>query len=92
MTKIANETEKPGLGGSALNDMVRPLTRPKHYLVTNYWLDYYCDSHCTLCGNHGFIDTRGVRTPAGKVVGRINYCICPNGQIYRANGVVPPNV
>jgi hypothetical protein len=91
MTNIADETDEARNGGSVLNDRVRPLTRPKHYLVTNYWLDYYCDSQCTLCGNFGYIDTRGVSTPAGKAVGRINYCICPNGQILRANGVALPN-
>jgi len=55
----------------------------KNYVVTNYWLKYYCTQHCTLCGNNGIIDTRGVKTPAGVEVGRINYCICPNGQAMR---------
>jgi hypothetical protein len=57
--------------------------RAKHYLITRYWLEYYADSHCTLCGNSGVIDTAGVRTAAGKEVGRKNYCICPNGQALR---------
>jgi hypothetical protein len=57
--------------------------RAKHYIVTNYWLEFYCDQHCTLCGNRGWIDTRGVKTPAGFSVGRMNYCICPNGQALR---------
>ncbi len=65
----------------------RKKIRPRHYIVTKYWLDYYCTEHCTLCGNRGIIDTRGTSTPAGLVVGRINYCICPNGQIMRAKGV-----
>ena len=65
--------------------------RPKHYVVTNYWLDFYCADHCTLCGNWGWIDTRGVRTPAGVPVGRVNYCICPNGQALRAGGAELPN-
>ncbi len=59
--------------------------RAIHYLVTNYWLEYYVDEHCTLCGNHGVIDTTGVKTPAGLEVGRVNYCICPNGQYMRKN-------
>ena len=62
--------------------------RAKHYVVTNYWLAYYMKDHCTLCGNWCWIDTRGVRTPAGVEVGRVNYCICPNGQALRAgNGL-----
>ena len=45
----------------------------------------------TTCGNHGWIDTRGTRTPAGKDVGRVNYCICPNGQQLRAIGAKLPS-
>jgi len=60
------------------------MIRAKHYIVTEYWKTYYADSHCTLCGNSGRIDTRGIMTPAGKIVGRVNYCICPNGQAIRA--------
>lgn len=57
--------------------------RPKHYIVTNYWLTYYAAEHCTLCGNSGVIDTTEARTRAGLRVGRGNYCICPNGQSRR---------
>jgi len=58
--------------------------RAKHWLITRYWLSYYLgDVGCTLCGNHGIIDTRGVSTAAGVPVGRINFCICPNGQEMR---------
>jgi len=63
--------------------MAKPKIRAKHYIVTNYWSAYYCNDHCTLCGNTGTIDTIGVKTPAGKSVGRLNYCICPNGQQIR---------
>ncbi len=38
---------------------------------------------CTLCGQRGIIDTRGVKTPAGVEVGRLNWCLCPNGQAMR---------
>ena len=55
--------------------------------IVEYWLEYYADVHCTLCGNKGMIDSTGVRTPAGKEVGRRNYCICPNGQAMRANRI-----
>ena len=58
--------------------------RAKHYVVTNYWYQFYVkDGFCSLCGNHGVIDTRNVRTPVGHTVGRLNYCICPNGQAMR---------
>lgn len=70
---------------------VRQRIRPKHYIVTKYWLEYYYADHCTLCGNRGQIDTRGVRTAAGVEVGRVNYCICPNGQALRAGGAELPN-
>jgi len=52
--------------------------------LTDYWLTHYVHDACTLCGNRGIIDTRGVTTPAGIPVGRLNYCICPNGQSLRA--------
>jgi hypothetical protein len=55
--------------------------------VTSYWFMYYATDHCTLCGNTGIIDTRSTRTPAGVLAGRLNLCICPNGQAMRAAGV-----
>lgn len=51
--------------------------------ITRYWLMHYVKGHCTLCGNSGIIDSRGVRTAAGVEVGRRNWCICPNGQVLR---------
>jgi hypothetical protein len=51
--------------------------------ITDYWFKYYATDHCTICGNYGVIDSRGVKTPAGFPVGRLNYCICPNGQALR---------
>lgn len=51
------------------------MIRPKHYIVTQYWLEYYCADHCTLCGNKGIIDTTGTKTPMGEEVGRKNFCI-----------------
>lgn len=57
--------------------------RAKHYIVTNYWLAFYASDHCTLCGNSGIIDSRGTKTAAGVSVGRLNWCICPNGQFLR---------
>lgn len=58
-------------------------TRGIKKAITDYWYAYYAAQHCTLCGNCGVIDTRGVRTPAGVLVGRLNYCLCPNGQLLR---------
>lgn len=59
-------------------------------VVSDYWLKHYATNHCTLCGNHGVIDTRATAvTPAGYWVGRLNFCICPNGQTLRKGGADP---
>ncbi len=58
--------------------------------IEKYWIDFYCEDHCTLCGNKGIIDTRGTKTPAGLYVGKLNWCICPNGQIMRIHFNVDP--
>ncbi len=43
--------------------------------------------HCGLCGNWGFIDTRGkVFTPAGQHCGILAWCICPNGKAWEKGG------
>ncbi len=55
-------------------------------IIADYWLTHYATEHCTLCGNVGVIDTRGICTPAWVEVGRLNYCICPNGQTLREQG------
>lgn len=52
-------------------------------VLEDYWLKYAATMHCTICGNCGIIDSRGVSTAAGYVVGRLNWCICPNGQTMR---------
>lgn len=52
--------------------------------VARYWIDHYTNNGtCSLCGNSGRIDTRGVRSPIGILVGKLNPCICPNGQAIR---------
>lgn len=55
--------------------------------VVEYWFRYYTTpaGHCSLCGNSGVVDTRGVKTAAGHDAGRENFCICPNGQVLRGN-------
>ena len=63
---------------------MKPKIRAKHYVLSDYWSEYYVEhNHCSLCGNSGRIDTRGVKTAVGISVGRVNYCICPNGQALR---------
>jgi hypothetical protein len=53
-------------------------------LLDEYWLQHYLGHDlCTLCGNSGVIDTRGVKDPMGREVGRLNYCVCPNGRAMR---------
>jgi len=44
------------------------------------WWEFVNRDHCGLCGNSGWIDTRGVRTAAGYEVGVRRPCICPNGR------------
>ncbi len=52
--------------------------------ITKYWLAHYVNHGlCSLCGNSGVVDTTGVRSAAGVSCGRINFCICPNGQTHR---------
>jgi len=65
--------------------MAKAPIRAKHYVVTDYWAEYYVEKNfCSLCGNSGIIDTTGLKMPyGGLVVGRKNYCICPNGQKMR---------
>lgn len=49
------------------------------------WSDRYLSPEmlCSLCGNCGVVDTRGVRSPAGVPCGRRNWCVCPNGEALR---------
>jgi hypothetical protein len=66
-----------------LSAKVKNLKEEAKQQITEYWLKFYAKDHCTLCGNHGWIDSRGVSTPAEFQVGRVNWCICPNGQSLR---------
>lgn len=64
--------------------------KPKCQAVTDYWMEFYVNrdtphSLCSLCGNTGQIDTRTrAISPRGIDAGRVNFCICPNGQAGRA--------
>lgn len=58
--------------------------------IGEYWFENYINldvaDHglCSLCGNRGIVDTRGrAISPRGLDAGRLNYCICPNGQALR---------
>jgi hypothetical protein len=64
--------------------------------VTKYWLEHYVQNGlCSLCANVGLVDTRyaprsrSVRPPAWT--GRVNFCICPNGQALRAGATAATN-
>lgn len=53
-------------------------------VIVDFWYEHYLyKGHCSLCGNHGVIDTTGIKTPAGFECGRVNWCICPNGLTLR---------
>lgn len=54
--------------------------------VERYWIEHYVNAGlCSLCGNSGIIDTRDTAmSHAGVCPGKVNFCICPNGQIMRS--------
>lgn len=62
--------------------------------VRAYWLEHYVVNHmCSLCANTGEINTAGLKTKTGVLVGRFNWCICPNGQAMRyQSGMDKPHV
>lgn len=57
--------------------------------VTDYWHEHYVEKGlCAVCGNHGYLDTTGTRSPAGVEVGGRMPCFCPNGQNIRRHDVI----
>jgi hypothetical protein len=48
------------------------------------WMEFCVKNMCSLCGQAGVIDTRGIRTPANFECGGLHYCICPNGRALKA--------
>jgi len=60
----------------------RVLLKHKGDVIKQLWVDEYVNGiHCSLCGNIGVIDTSNATTPNGQIVGRKNFCICPNGRL-----------
>jgi len=60
----------------------------KNKAVSRYWQEFYIvNGHCSLCGNCGLIDKSGTSTLNKIPVGRMNYCICPNGQAMRKEAI-----
>jgi len=56
--------------------------------VVGYWMEHHTrNGFCALCGNRGFLDTRGITTYAGHECGKLQFCICPNGQRARELGL-----
>lgn len=52
--------------------------------VRQFWFAHYVNHNmCSLCGNHGVIDSRGFKDRSGTEIGRLNWCICPNGMALR---------
>lgn len=48
------------------------------------WMEFLVRQMCSLCGQSGIIDTRGIKTPANFECGGLHYCICPNGRALKA--------
>jgi hypothetical protein len=48
------------------------------------WEEFLVNNMCSLCGQVGIVDTRGIRTPASFECGGLHYCICPNGRALKA--------
>lgn len=78
--------------GLSLCEMVEGVMAALNKEVQEYWAEYFISNAlCSLCGNSGVINTIGVTSRAGIHCGRLNWCICPNGQImrYGAEGKEP---
>ena len=60
-----------------------PHTKTEWNFLVKLWLDEFRSPDgqlCGLCGNSGWLDTRGVRSAAGVPCGILRPCICPNGR------------
>jgi len=80
----------PDRPGPGFEEVIISSVRMTENIVTSYWRRFYAGAACTLCGNSGVIDSRGrAMTAVGVAVGRLNYCICPNGMVLRRNRANP---
>jgi hypothetical protein len=61
-----------------------PVTGRTEETPMELWLEFLSNNLCSLCGQTGVIDTRGIRTPAHVECGGLHYCICPNGRALKA--------
>jgi len=63
-------------------------------IISDYAIRFYFteDGLCSLCGQSGIVDTRGIVSPGGVACGRLNFCICPNGQALRKGYASPGDV
>jgi hypothetical protein len=59
----------------------------KQEALEDQWLEFLVGDMCSLCGQVGIVDTRGIRTPAGFECGGLHYCICPNGRALKVRNV-----
>lgn len=59
---------------------------PHKKLLSEIWKEEYQTlGFCIICDNSGIIDTRD-KVFAGYSIGRISFCICPNGRIMKKKG------
>lgn len=68
------------------------MSRYTNYLTDVWYALYTKNGLCSLCGNSGTIDTRGIQSTAGIPCGDLHLCICPNGQAIREQKPLLPQV
>lgn len=72
---------------SASDVVARALTEARREAITDYWAAHYLNDQvglCSLCGNSGYLHTTYTAVSAAGVnAGRVNFCLCPNGQALR---------
>ena len=59
-------------------------TKQQKACIEQLWFsEFLVNGCCGLCGNSGYIDTTGIKTPRGKETGGRFACICPTGRIIK---------
>ena len=56
-------------------------------MANDFWSEFINKDLCSICGNWGVIDSKKVKSPAGVLCGKLNYCICPNGRKMKEMGL-----